>query len=369
MAFDLNAVRNDRSDLLDIVRTVAIVMVVIYHVSIRHGSVPWEVDGVEWFFRHWGLRGVDIFFSLSGYLITSYLLTSRREDFVRVFFMRRVFRIVPLYLVLVTVVLAGMLITGIQAELADRIWIVYTFLTAWFIHFEGPQSVPYTITWSLSVEEFAYVILGLLAWLNRKRLPALLFGLTALAIGVKLYFIFVLDDPGFYFFPIARLDSIAIGGITAWLVLTGRRPLLWLTVALAGLVVLTQIDTGLRQSLMLTKLAVATCLVIAVFETALRGWGNRGTRLAAAIGFYSYFTYLVHVIVIEGVYMGFEHVGLWPPFWVIVAIVLAITHGAAVVSYRYFEGPVMRFGRRLEGRTKAPEPSDVPSRPLSRGSP
>lgn len=351
---DVQAQRQSRSPLLDCIRAVAIIMVIFFHVAVPY---PGNESALEKFFNLRGSKGVDIFFPLSGFLITSFLLQSKRPDFIKVFFLRRVFRIVPLYVVMVTLAGVGMLVTGTDVHLLDRLWVNYTFLTAWVLHYEqNAGAVPYAITWSLSVEEFSYILLGLVALARRRLLPLVLVLLSILPFFLKLWY--TQQGIGYYFMPLARIDSIAIGGLAAWLMISGRPALLWLGAALALCYGAAWIDPFLQAPLILIKLA----LWVAIIMVAIRRWAsavnNPIIAAGANIGFYSYFTYLFHVFVIEAIFLVLEKGGLgYPPYLVVAVLCLALSHVAAILSYRWFEGPVMRWGRRLEGRKPAPERS------------
>lgn len=349
---DVRALQKGRSGLLDCIRAVAIILVVFFHVAVKYPGT----GGFEQFFQMRGSKEVDIFFPLSGFLISSFLLQSRRPDFGKVFFLRRAFRILPLYLVMVTLAAVAMYVTGEPAELIRRIWINYTFLTAWFIHFQGEAMVPYTITWSLSVEEFAYVLFGLVALLSRRALPWVLLALSVLPFFLKLWYVH--NGQGFYFMPLARINSIAIGGVAAWLMITGRKALLWLGGAVALCHLAAALDPLLHDALVLIILALWTAIVIVLIRTWGRDLRNPLVTVGASIGFYSYFTYLFHVFVIEAVFIVLSRVEIWPPFWAVAIACLGITHAVAILSYRWYEAPMMRFGRRLEGpEGEAPEAS------------
>ena len=91
----------NRSNLLDTIRAIAVTMVVLFHVATRY---PMEsLDIVARQFLRYGFLGVDIFYPLSGFLITRFLLGHAERGSIKAFFLRRVFRIVPLYLVAVTI--------------------------------------------------------------------------------------------------------------------------------------------------------------------------------------------------------------------------------------------------------------------------
>lgn len=341
------AVFGERSALLDCIRAVAILLVFLFHVATRYPDA--SLDRVALFFNKYGFLGVDVFFPLSGFLITRFLLTSPKPDFVRTFFLRRVFRILPLYFLAIGLYVLGSLLTGVDSEILGRIWINILFLTGWVIFFEGPHSVPYTITWSLSVEEFGYGLLGLMAWVNRRRLPHFLLVATAFAIALRLG----LQAAGYgnlYYFPPARLDSIALGGLTAVLLI--HRPKWTLPVLVAALVVCMLAMRPLNY----TSIALGTCICIALAEGPLRGTTNAPLRAIAAIGFYSYFNYLFHFFTIEILLRLCERLlGQLPPFWLAAALALALVQLQALISFRLFEAPIMRYGRQFE-RKPGPVP-------------
>lgn len=335
----------NRSALLDCIRALAIILVVFFHVASRYD--PASLDTAAWVFLRFGSKGVDIFFPLSGFLITRFLLSEGGTTAIRTFFLRRLFRIVPLYFVAVTLFLAAVFVTGRDTHLIDRIWINYTFLTGWYAAVWGEDAVPYTITWSLSVEEFAYVTFGLLAWLSRRQFPLLLVVFCILPSLLRLYLI-AATDIGIYFLPIARLDSIAIGGVTAWLLGRGAPLLAIIPSVFAVTLCLALLDSLLWQALIYTMISLATCFCIVLAQTRLKGVTGPVIAVFANIGFYSYFTYLFHLFIIEAVLVAMSGLVAMPPFWPTALLCLGLTHGAAMLSYRYFEGPLIRYGRSLE---------------------
>ena len=334
-----------RSALLDCIRAMAIILVVFFHVATRYD--PASLDAVSWFFLRFGSKGVDIFFPLSGFLITRFLLSEYGTAAIRTFFLRRLFRIVPLYFVAVTLFAAALLSTGKDLHLMDRIWINYTFLTGWYAAVWGEEAVPYKISWSLSVEEFAYIAFGLLAWLTRRQFPALLVAFCILPVMLRVYLL-AATDIDIYFLPLARLDLIAIGGVVAWLIGRGAPLLALLPLAFAATLCVALLDPLLWQALIYTMISLATCFFIVLSQTKLRGATGPVIAVFANIGFYSYFTYLFHLFTIEIVLAVMLRFSGMLPFWPVALVSLRLTHAAAMLSYRYFEDPLMRYGRSLE---------------------
>lgn len=348
--------KQNRSMALDSIRAGAILAVLVYHVASRYDVS--SLDPLAQFFRRYGLLGVDIFFPLSGYLITGFLLRRSDTESIKVFFLRRVFRIIPLYMVAVTLFLFASLSLGYDQDTVGRIWINYLFLTGWMIFFDGPETIPYTITWSLSVEEFAYILFGLAAWVLRRNFLAFLILISIASMALRLH----LNLAGFeavYNFPPARIDSIGIGGIVAVCMqrkLSGPQ----LMATLLALAVMSYIfvfwDPMLWSSLKYTFIALVTCLLIVLFENRYKTAQSRVLSWISAIGFYSYFTYLFHMFNIE---LLLKLPGIFQPtsklsFWGVVVAALLITQVQAVLSFRFFEGPLMRYGRELEQRKQTP---------------
>jgi len=340
-----------RSGLLDTIRAVAVAMVVLFHVATRYPAESLDFTAAQ--FLRYGFLGVDVFYPLSGFLITRFLISHSGPGSIRTFFLRRVFRILPLYLVAVTVFYLAARITGFEAAALERIWATYFFLTGWFAFFSGPDSVPYTITWSLSVEEFAYVLFGLTAWKVRRGFPRVIVFLALAPILLRIW-LYAGGYANIYYFPLARLDSIATGGLVAMLI--GHYPRLWLVLAGATLLSLLARYLGgpVGSSALFTSVTLATCTVIAMCETVLRGRRNRLLDVTARIGLYSYFIYLFHFFNLYGLFMVFDKLGLDAPnFWVMGLLCMVVTYVQAALSFRYFEGPLMALGRHLENRRPA----------------
>ena len=352
----------NRSVALDCIRCTAIVLVLLFHVASRYN--PAQLDVVALLFKKAGFFGVDIFFPLSGFLISRFLLQRAEGGAIKTFFLRRFFRIVPLYMAAVSVYFAVSLVLRTEPEALQNIWVNYLFLTGWFIFFDGRDAIPYTITWSLSVEEFSYILLGLVAWLARRHFVLFLWFCTAFAIGLRLYYL-TQTDIGFqaqYYFPLTRLDSIAMGGLTAVHVLREKRPgqtAAVLALAAAGVIALCFGGLVLLQTFIYVAITLSTCALIAFCETRLPQLQDPVLVGAARIGFYSYFIYLFHFFNIDGIFLLQSKLApqLHLPFWGTSVMALAISFAQAVISFRFFEGPLLDFGRSLEKprREKVPQ--------------
>lgn len=139
---------------LDGLRCLAVVPVVWHH------ATPRPLDGV----LGKGPLGVDVFFAISGFLITTLLLRERdaagRVD-IGAFYRRRATRILPLYyaVLALTILRAGLSLptdSPVRAHFFASLPAYATFTTTWFVDFDVPHPVLFAYSWSLAVEEQFY---------------------------------------------------------------------------------------------------------------------------------------------------------------------------------------------------------------------
>ena len=169
--------------------------------------------------RSCGWIGVDLFFVISGYLITSILLASRdRPSYYRNFYARRGLRIWPLYYVLLLFVFGLTPHLGAWArqdfDPQQIHWQYYLFYVQNLVY-NRLGSFALVITWSLCVEEQFYVIWPFVVRLCSRRSLTIV-SLTVLLLGTpfRMYLHYLGTSMGF-FFTFARLDPIAVGALVA----------------------------------------------------------------------------------------------------------------------------------------------------------
>ncbi|MFC4526844.1 acyltransferase [Dyella halodurans] len=147
---------------LDLLRAIAIVWVMIFHSYIVGG---WgHFGGVE----SYGWIGVDLFFVLSGYLIGSQLLqpmAANQAPSLVDFYVRRAFRILPAYLVVVALYFALPIVR--EAPGIQPLWQFLTFTVNLLI--DAQHNLAFSHVWSLCVEEHFYLLFPLLAWWLARR--------------------------------------------------------------------------------------------------------------------------------------------------------------------------------------------------------
>jgi len=335
----------DRIPVLDGIRGIAILLVMTYHFwvvgiavnaptspasSISGGPLLWErvygyVVGTGWI-------GVDLFFVLSGFLITGILCESRESPhYFRVFYGRRTVRIFPLYYAALTIffllgpVVMAHLYRPALAEMQSGTTVklfAWTYLLNWYEGFKGWNAVAHPLQhfWSLSVEEQFYLIWPFLVLkLTRRRLMGVCVGLAVVALALRAL-LYGLHLPfAAYTWTICRADSLAMGAIVAlaardsgdWKILLkwARR----LALPALGAFVLARIlnprctvgpgdtPTFFMNTFELTLVAIffAACIGLAVASHQ----ESLGHRLLASpflrfFGKYSYCLYICHLPVI-----------------------------------------------------------------------
>ena len=179
----------------------------------------------------YGLLGVDLFFVLSGFLITGILYDAKGSDaYFKNFYMRRTLRIFPLYygvLLLLLVLLPASLAAAFDPQLLElrnvQGWL-WTYLTNVHLGREGTFAIPYVSHfWSLAVEEHFYLFWPLLvAYLPRRGAMVACALLSLLALGLRISL--SLNGHVLYqqVLTPCRLDTLCIG---AFFALAARGPL------------------------------------------------------------------------------------------------------------------------------------------------
>lgn len=198
---------------LDGLRGVAILLVVFFH---NFGFISYSV---------FGWLGVDLFFVLSGYLITDILLnTVTQKNFLKNFYARRALRIFPLYYLFLFISFFLLpLFNSLKTELQfyiDHQWWLWLYLQNWLYSFNTPPNTSFlNHLWSLAVEEQFYLIWPFLILLIRKPkylLWLMVLVLFAVLITRSLLWINKIENLTYSsLYTFTRIDGICIGCIVA----------------------------------------------------------------------------------------------------------------------------------------------------------
>lgn len=306
-----------------------------------------------------GFLGVDFFFVLSGYLITTLLLREAEATgriSLKNFYMRRLVRIVPVYFFVVTCVAIYFIGIKGQTEHLEILPYYYLFLSN-FLLFDIPLL---TVTWSLAVEEQYYMLWPLLmvllprAWL----IPvSLVFVAVNVVFGAGLIDLYgPLVGPLRFGLPNSTYAPIVLGSVAALMlhnergfgVLHALASSRFAVVAgFAVLLLIFQFGPGDVRGLQnlaihLTMTYIVACLVVRE-DTILSPILT--FRPIARVGVVSYGIYLYHLIALEILKQGTEAVGMYDPY-LILGGYFVLSYIMAEISFRTLEAWFQRFRPR-----------------------
>ena len=310
-----------------------------------------------------GYLGVDFFFVLSGYLITTLLLReeARNGSFsLKDFYIRRMLRIIPVYYLVVTAMSVYWVWVKGMEEVAPLVPYYYLFLSNFLV-----GDVPLlTVTWSLSVEEQYYLmwplLLLLLPLLGRAPVVAGLIGICVLTaagvLGPLLGLSPIVTEHAVFQLPATGYSAILMGTLAALLLhsesgfralypLIGHRlaPLVAFGALILALVALPGNLMGWPN--VPVHGAMTLCLMTLVArEDNLLAPVLRLSPIAR-IGEISYGVYLYHMIALHGGVEIGARLGLAPDvaLWVQTGLFVGLAVVVAEISFRTFERFFLRF--------------------------
>jgi peptidoglycan/LPS O-acetylase OafA/YrhL len=210
---------------LDGVRGAAVLLVMFHHMTFTH-SPAWP-DRVLSHAAKFGWSGVDLFFVLSGFLITGILYDAKNSDrYFKNFYVRRVLRIFPLYYAVIF--FAAVIVPRFTADPRlhldhHGVWYWTYFQNIGRAWFGAKSNFLVDVTWSLAIEEQYYMLWPLVVFfLSRRALLAVSLGL-AIVSGVWRIVLLKLgaNFDAVYVTTFSHLDGIALG---SWLALVARGP-------------------------------------------------------------------------------------------------------------------------------------------------
>ena len=364
-----------RLDGVDILSGLAIFFVLMNHVNmrLRGAHVPYTkglpdqlVDSLVWN----GQQGVQIFFAVSGFLITSTAIRrwgSLGRVNIREFYQLRFARIAPLLLLLLAVLsvlhlarISGFIVSPETGGLGRALLAALTFHINLLEAQRGYLPVNWDILWSLSVEETFYLVFPI-ACLVFRRVRFLLVPLLAFVALGPFARSYAFNHNGVWreYSYLGGMDAIALGCLTAIFVAQcrfSRRVLIVLASLGIAVLIFTLAFSDLlskwgleRNGLSMSFLAIGACMVIAA--AAQSKWdAPRIFKPLLGLGQHSYEIYLTHGFIVLSLFNLFVAAGkpmMAVPILFAVVIVLAALLGMLVA--RGYSEPVNRWLRNRWG--------------------
>ncbi len=359
---------------LDGLRGLAIALVIAVHCYYRGPNINASpiFSGILIF----GWSGVELFFVLSGFLITSILAKSRSEGGTyRIFLLNRTARIAPLYFL----VLTGFLLLSflpLPNEAANPLqnyreyWFVYWFYISNFSDIlklnNDSANIILGPAWSLAIEQHFYLIWPIIVLRFSTKAAKSIISLCYLVLVVfRLFLVGHIDPQAIYHFTLFHFDGLAIGSLLAlWLPSISKyralAPAALVFSAASLLVLILYAGTSHYMNPLIQKwgyVAISTfygCLIISTITSAPmeRIFSGKVLRI---VGKYSYFTYLVHwpiLLILDKLPLSG-----WTAWTMFFFLFTAITTALGSLCWRLFEKPMLDLIRGLAREKTSRHPS------------
>jgi peptidoglycan/LPS O-acetylase OafA/YrhL len=355
---------------LDGLRFFAFLAVFLSHVAVFSNGGSEAKPAVIQIFNLIGRFGVDLFFALSAYLLTT-IMMREKERFgaldLRAFYMRRLLRIWPLYFSWIAVLI-----------LTRRLWSDYSvgFFVPWLLFAGNFQASLIAINslvilplWSLSVEEQFYLVWPLLVR-NLTRRGLIVAG--AVIWILTLFARFELIRDGFtphqiWFTGFARLGSMAAGILIAALM---RRPVQWgrPILFLFGLLCWAEAGTchlllsrpeGFAAPMWGFSIAAIGSVAFLVATIGVKPGNLLNSSALVYLGRISYGLYIFHgaaLVAADHLVPASSNAVFWP---LLAILAFAMTLALSAASYRWFESGFLRMKKRYEVIGSAPVPNTI----------
>ena len=338
---------------LDAIRGIAILLVILHNQSRRFLPLGFE----DLFASGW--MGVDLFFVLSGLLITGILLDTRGSaGFLKNFYARRCLRIWPLYfsLLVFMFVVVPWLRPAEGREIFDRSspwWAYPLFLQNFLVRDPSGAAGPLGVTWSLAIEEQFYLVWPLLVrYASLAQLSRIALSVICLSPVLRLFSSSYGVD--LYSNLFCRLDGLMAGAFIAVLMRSSSFiPSKFVTPAWIALIISTPLailtDTVEMRWLVFSFSAVASTSLIFVALYSDHQWLRRvmTNRFLIYTGTISYGLYLLHKIPFDAAEAALNldryRFIAWP-------VLLAAGYGIAAMSWYCLERPFLKLKRVFESR-------------------
>lgn len=355
---------------LDGLRGIAVLAVVLFHLHAPGGAN--------------GYVGVDAFFALSGFLITSLLLSERaKTGWISLprFYARRGLRLLPALIATVTLACLAGVLTGTLAKVGPGALAALFYVANWWIYLGGAAPLM-EHTWTLAIEEHFYLVWPLLVLALTSRVRRLR-NLGVAAACVLVLVALVPWPSGIEPVKLSYLRGAPIVWGSVLAVFLTRAPAVkWVrAVALAGpiaLVLLVALITGVvpfpKSGLEGVTSVPGALSIIIVALIVTRPAARTVTVLGATplrwVGVRAYGIYLYHFPIAS---LLLNHLGGRLPSWAVIVVGIGASLVVAALSYQFLERPFLRLKSHFQARIATGPPAvatghdtDLPGNPGTR---
>jgi peptidoglycan/LPS O-acetylase OafA/YrhL len=349
---------------LDALRGIAILLVIAHNATLHYGTTSYLHPLFD---RGW--MGVDLFFVLSGFLISGILLdTKESPNYFKNFYARRVLRIWPLYYCL----LAFMFVVLPHASASQGVaifaksspwWAYPFFLQNFLLPLSTDAAGPLGVTWSLAIEEQFYLVWPIIVRFLSKRQVAIL-AIAEIAASPFLRYFLAAHHIHIYANFFCRLDGLMLGAFLAALVRSKnfvRERYIGFALAVLAVATPLAVILDLRRAewivFTFTSLAAGAIVYLAMFWQQKWFQWPLANRFLLFTGTISYGLFLLHKIAFAGV--DGLHVNSVKHPLLTLGVILIGSYVLAITSWNVLEQPFLRLKRFFALRRRATTASVV----------
>lgn len=336
---------------LDGVRAIAALLVMFLH-FFQYNNI--QNDSVFNVFKKiaiFGQTGVDLFFVLSGFLITRILIQTKSDNnYFKNFIFRRILRIFPLYyfFLLIYYFIAPFLLDSNFIPFNEQ-WYYYSYLQNFATTFgwnaNGPEHF-----WSLAVEEHFYLFWPLIIYLfSTKNIKYIIFGLVVFSVLLRVFMI--QQNYGVFYFTFTRIDGLAIGAALALLEIKSffkkKNKLIFLVLALflilsLGFLWIKYSGKGMLEIYKYLLVALFYfCMISYVLSVKSNSLINKilESKPFNFSGKISYGLYVYHPIIFMVIFKRYK-----TEYWILQLLLsFVITYIIAFLSFYFFENQFLKL--------------------------
>ncbi|CAN5881768.1 hypothetical protein BH11BAC7_BH11BAC7_28870 [soil metagenome] len=343
---------------MDALRAIAALMVLFSHYFV-------DLNGPAFSF---GGNGVQIFFVISGFLITSILLSQKNNvplpkiKLIKNFIIKRALRLFPVYYILLTLLVLMSVAGGLWICDKGDLWHYFTYTQNFLFFKKGFQSPLFNHTWSLAVEEQFYLFWPFLILLIPKK-SELIVLVSVLLTGfiTKIYFVDFYSGPGTVKgLTFLHFDTLGAGALLAYISFYKKETLLKFLDKIADILFFTTLTGALLLNyykiggsfFLPALLALMAFSLVFICSRDFKSVLNPLLNLAILkrIGKISYGVYLYHKLVPFFFNFAYEKTGMTPikSGVVLFIIYFTITMVVATLSWKFIESPILKLKEKFD---------------------
>jgi exopolysaccharide production protein ExoZ len=353
---------------IQILRAIAALTVVLYHVGIEATSVCTGTSHACSYDLMFGVNGVALFFMISGFIMVttswnSFAMSSAPRDFMR----RRIARIVPLYWLVTSLAVVGawFVPSMLNVPVMDPVYIAASYLFWPVARVNGLVRPIANLGWTLNLEMFFYAVFALALLFKRRLGLVLAIGILAAICGLQVSGLFsaggIFASVQLNFWADPIILNFTFGMLIGAIFMLGQRVdrltslalLAASTLAVGSYLNIYDAINGLVENSLSSRIINAFPVLILFIAGALGPQVDMRKihwRALLLLGDASYSLYLIHPFALRG-FRGLwvKLIGAHLPVWSSMATGLTLALAAGRGTYFLFERPMTRFFSRTKG--------------------